>query len=74
MSTYYRGGAWLFLLGCVMFTVDALSSWPINLYYTTGCMFFNAGCVAFVLDAYKKPIALSSTNVESTTLMVRNGA
>ncbi|MFB6277571.1 MAG: hypothetical protein ABEI32_15655 [Halothece sp.] len=53
---YYRWGSWLFLLGSICFTIDALVLCFDELtirsfFYLFGCILFSLGCVCFTIDA-----------------------
>jgi hypothetical protein len=56
---HYLIGSWLFLMGCLAFTLDAFigitSAMSIrSISYLTGTLLFTAGCVHFVVDARKR--------------------
>jgi hypothetical protein len=47
----YKLGTHSFLLGSIMFTLDAIKHK--NRLTFAGCMLFNIGCVFFEIDAYR---------------------
>ena len=48
---YYALGVYAFSAGCACFTVDAVTTRPLNKSYLSGCLLFDLGCVFFLLDA-----------------------
>lgn len=50
----YILGVYVFLLGCLMFTWDSLSSDLKNKKYILGCILFDIGCVFFLIDVHLK--------------------
>lgn len=53
LSKYsYLFGVYIFLIGCLMFTYDALTTNPINKKYLLGCLLFDFGCIFFAIDGH----------------------
>jgi len=50
----YKIGSWLFMSGCLMFTLDTIKKKPISKPLFLGCNLFNLGCIFFLKDAYDK--------------------
>lgn len=48
----YIAGVYVFLLGCLMFTWDSLSTNKKNTKYISGCILFDFGCIFFAIDAH----------------------
>lgn len=48
----YIAGVYVFLLGCLMFTWDSLSTNIKNKKYISGCILFDVGCIFFAIDAH----------------------
>ena len=53
LSKYsYLFGVYIFLIGCLMFTYDTLTTNPINKKYLLGCLLFDFGCIFFAIDGH----------------------
>ena len=51
LSDYsYLFGVYIFLIGCLMFTWDAIITNPLNKKYLAGCLLFDFGCIFFAID------------------------
>ena len=52
----YPFGSYSFTIGCLFFTLDALTYKPIRKKYLCGCLLFDIGCVFFIIDSHKPVI------------------
>ena len=53
LSDYsYLFGVYIFFIGCLMFTWDAVTSNPLNKKYLAGCLLFDFGCIFFAIDGH----------------------
>ena len=48
----YLFGVYIFLIGCLMFTWDAITTNPLNKKYLAGCLLFDFGCIFFAIDGH----------------------
>tara|TARA_R110002074_G_scaffold377777_1_gene555366 strand:- start:405 stop:575 length:171 start_codon:yes stop_codon:yes gene_type:complete len=49
----YFLGSITFMLGCLLFTADALQQKPVSKPLVVGCVLFDLGCVFFIKDSLK---------------------
>ncbi len=53
LSDYsYLFGVYIFLIGCLMFTWDAITSNTLNKKYLADCLLFDFGCIFFAIDGH----------------------